>query len=57
MEPRDDELMTAVRAGDEDALSALLARHAPSVYRFGVKLCRDARARTSARDLDSDSEV
>jgi RNA polymerase sigma-70 factor (ECF subfamily) len=52
MEPRDDELITAVRAGDEDALSALLARHAPSVYRFGVKLCRDEE---DAKDVLQDT--
>ena len=39
---RDDEdLLAAIRAGDDAAMGALLARHAPAIYRFGVKMCRD----------------
>jgi RNA polymerase sigma-70 factor (ECF subfamily) len=52
MEARDDELITALRAGDEDALGALLARHAPTVYRFGVKLCHDEE---DAKDVLQDT--
>jgi RNA polymerase sigma-70 factor (ECF subfamily) len=42
MERADEELLAAIRAGDDAALDVLLARHAPSIYRFGVKMCRDA---------------
>jgi RNA polymerase sigma-70 factor (ECF subfamily) len=42
MERADEELLAAIRAGDDGALEELLARHAPSIYRFGVKMCRDA---------------
>jgi RNA polymerase sigma-70 factor (ECF subfamily) len=37
----DDELISAFRAGDDAALGTLLTRHAPAIYRFGVKMCRD----------------
>lgn len=37
----DAELLHAVRQGDSRALATLLERHAPSVYRFGLKLCGD----------------
>ena len=47
--PRTDEaLLAAVRAGDEQALAALVERHAPSVLRFGVQLCGDEQ---QARDV------
>jgi|CXWL01.1.fsa_nt_gi RNA polymerase sigma-70 factor (ECF subfamily) len=38
----DDPLLTAARAGDADALSALIERHQGQVYRFGLRMCRDA---------------
>jgi RNA polymerase sigma-70 factor (ECF subfamily) len=41
MEKQDEELLAAIREGNDAAMSALLARHAPSVYRFGMKMCRD----------------
>lgn len=42
-EPRsDEELLAAARQGAPDALDALIRRHQPRVYRFGVKMCRDA---------------
>ncbi|HEY8089325.1 MAG TPA: sigma-70 family RNA polymerase sigma factor [Polyangiaceae bacterium] len=41
MEPTDDALLTALRAGDDGALATLLERHAPAVYRFGARMCRD----------------
>lgn len=37
----DAELLDSVRTGDDDALSALLARHAPTVMRFAMKMCRN----------------
>lgn len=37
----DAELLEAYRKGDEKALAALLERWAPSVHRFGLKMCRD----------------
>jgi RNA polymerase sigma-70 factor (ECF subfamily) len=39
VEQTDEALVAALRHGDEKALSTLLERHAPSVYRFGIKLC------------------
>jgi len=37
----DQELLDAARTGDRKALEALLSRHQPRVYRFGLKMCRD----------------
>jgi RNA polymerase sigma-70 factor (ECF subfamily) len=34
-------LLQAVRAGDAEALDALLRRYQPQIYRFGMKMCRD----------------
>ena len=42
MEPTDQQLLDQARAGDRRALEALLTRHQPRVYRFGLKMCRDA---------------
>ncbi|MGZ6070117.1 MAG: RNA polymerase sigma factor [Myxococcaceae bacterium] len=42
----DEELLQAARAGDEEALEALLARHEKQVFRFGLRMCgneEDAR--------------
>src|SRR5271166_199112 len=41
MDPTDDALLAALRSGDEQALPKLLERHAPAVYRFGARMCRD----------------
>jgi RNA polymerase sigma-70 factor (ECF subfamily) len=41
MDPTDEALLEAFRAGDNDALAKLLERHAPAIHRFGVKMCRD----------------
>lgn len=41
LEGTDAELIDAIRAGDDAALSRLLARHAPTVMRFAMKLCRN----------------
>jgi len=41
MERTDQQLLEEARAGDRRALEALLARHQPRVYRFGLKMCRD----------------
>ncbi len=40
-ETSDQELLEAAQGGDRRALEALLARHQPRVYRFGLKMCRD----------------
>jgi RNA polymerase sigma-70 factor (ECF subfamily) len=37
----DQALLEAIRAGDDAALGLLLERYAPSVKRFGLKMCRD----------------
>lgn len=49
MQSSDTELVEAFRRGDEQALTALLARHAPAVYRFGLRMCRDPE---DARDVN-----
>jgi RNA polymerase sigma-70 factor (ECF subfamily) len=41
MDRADEELLAAIRAGDDAALGALLSRHSPAIYRFGMKMCRD----------------
>ncbi len=41
MERLDAELIEAVQRGDQAALDTLLALHAPEIYRFGVRMCRD----------------
>lgn len=43
-DPRSDaELVEALRErGDRKALDALLERHQPAIWRFGMKMCRDA---------------
>lgn len=69
-DPRTDaQLLEALRSGDDAALSALLARHAPTVMRFAMKMCRneaDAEdvlqetllaAARGARDLRGESSV
>ena len=37
----EERLLAAARAGDKQALEALLERHQAQVYRFGMKMCRD----------------
>lgn len=37
----DEQLLERARAGDRQALEALLERHQDQVYRFGMKMCRD----------------
>lgn len=39
--PRDDELLQRARSGDSAALEMLLLRIAPSVQRFGLRMCRN----------------
>jgi RNA polymerase sigma-70 factor (ECF subfamily) len=41
MQQTDQELLDRARGGDRRALDALLTRHQPRVYRFGLKMCRD----------------
>ncbi len=52
MDPTDEALLTALRDGDEHALPTLLERHAPEVYRFGLKMCRDPE---DAKDVVQDT--
>ena len=37
--PTDDELLTAARRGDADALETLLVRYQAQLYRFGLRMC------------------
>ncbi|RMG95385.1 MAG: sigma-70 family RNA polymerase sigma factor [Deltaproteobacteria bacterium] len=41
MDATDHELIAALKAGDAAALDTLLARYAPSIYRFGRTMCRN----------------
>ncbi len=41
MADTDEELLTATRAGDREALERLLERHQSEIYRFGRKMCRE----------------
>ncbi|MGE0325443.1 MAG: sigma-70 family RNA polymerase sigma factor [Polyangiaceae bacterium] len=41
MEASDEALLEAARAGDSNALEALLARYQSQIYRFGMRMCRD----------------
>ena len=50
--PGDEGLLAAARAGDKQALEALLERHQEQVYRFGMKMCRDPE---DARDVLQDT--
>jgi RNA polymerase sigma-70 factor, ECF subfamily len=52
MDRADDALLAALHEGDEGALSTLLSRHAPAVYRFGMKMCRDPE---DAKDVLQDT--
>jgi RNA polymerase sigma-70 factor, ECF subfamily len=52
MEPSDEKLLDAARTGDRRALETLLARHQRRVYRFGLKMCRDAE---DAKDVLQDT--
>jgi RNA polymerase sigma-70 factor (ECF subfamily) len=40
-ESADDKILDAARRGDPDALDALLRRHQPQIYRFGMRMCRN----------------
>ncbi len=65
----DEQLLTAARAGDRDALERLLTAHQHRVFRFGVKMCgeeEDAKdvlqetlitAARSIRDFRGDSSI
>jgi RNA polymerase sigma-70 factor (ECF subfamily) len=48
----DQALLAASQAGDETAIGALLEKHLPAVYRFGVKMCRDPE---DAKDVVQDT--
>lgn len=50
--PSDERLLAAARGGDARALEALLERHQPQVYRFGMRMCRDPE---DAKDVLQDT--
>jgi RNA polymerase sigma-70 factor, ECF subfamily len=50
--PSDLALLERARAGDAQALEALLEAHQAEIYRFGLKMCRD---REDARDVLQDT--
>jgi RNA polymerase sigma-70 factor (ECF subfamily) len=52
MDSTDEALIAAFRSGDGRALESLLERHAPAVYRFGTKMCRDPE---DAKDVLQDT--
>lgn len=52
MEMTDLDLVAAARAGDDRALEALIAKYTPSVYRFGMRMCRDPE---DAKDVLQDT--
>lgn len=52
MDPTDDALVAAARSGDDQAVTKLLERHAPAVYRFGAQMCRDPE---DAKDVMQDT--
>lgn len=55
LSPADESaLLERVRAGDREALEALLARVAPSIYRFGLRMCRNVH---DAEDVLQDALV
>jgi RNA polymerase sigma-70 factor (ECF subfamily) len=45
-------LLDAAREGDADALSSLISRYSPKIYRFGLKMCRDEE---DAREVVQDT--
>ncbi|MBK8010825.1 MAG: sigma-70 family RNA polymerase sigma factor [Deltaproteobacteria bacterium] len=54
MEPTDAELLEAARGGDRRALEALIARHQPRIFRFGMRMCGDPE---DAKDVLQDTLV
>jgi RNA polymerase sigma-70 factor (ECF subfamily) len=52
MKQTDEDLLTAARAGDRNALEALLLQYQSKVYRFGMKMCRDPE---DAKDVLQDT--
>ena len=52
--PEDAALLAAARAGDRQALEALLERQQARIYRFGMRLCRDPE---DAKDILQDTLI
>jgi RNA polymerase sigma-70 factor, ECF subfamily len=51
-EPAERQILERARAGDTAALTALIERHQAQVYRFGMRMCRDAE---DAKDVLQDT--
>jgi RNA polymerase sigma-70 factor (ECF subfamily) len=52
MDATDRALVEAIHTGDDQALETLLAKYAPAVYRFGLRMCRDPE---DAKDVLQDT--
>ena len=52
MSSADDPNLAAARAGDAEALDALLRQYQPRIYRFGMRMCRDEE---DAKDILQDT--
>lgn len=53
-EASEERLIERARAGDRAALSELIERHQPQIYRFGMRMCRDAE---DAKDVLQDTLI
>jgi RNA polymerase sigma-70 factor, ECF subfamily len=52
LRPEDEPLIEAAKAGDPEALTELVERYSPRIYRFGMKMCRDEE---DAREVVQDT--
>jgi len=52
MDRADEEMLARIHEGDDTALTELLERNAPAIFRFGLKMCRDPE---DAKDVLQDT--